>query len=372
MGHPGEQRLYHLLSDYGDYTKTAIKKCVQECDICARNKPQFAKQPTGTLCRSDKPWMRISVDFVGPKPSSGKQYLFTIIDEYSRFPFAFPVDGPTTDAAITCLQSLFSMMGPPSFLHSDRGTAFESDKFREFLQAWNITKSSTPAYSPATNGQCERLNSTLWKTIQLRLAESNLPVHQWAKELSGALSDIRTLPSRSLDYQTPHSKFFQFVRRTMLDPAAEVTTTEAEKNLTYPEWVVPGHYVYVKRHVRHRKSDPLVDKVRVIEIKNPRLVLVEYSQTGARKLVSMRHIARAPAAPQHQTPQMQPPNAANMSDQEQDIENQQDSDGSESGQVEPDRPQANGGQEVEPEPFLPRRSTRQSIAPHRFSSSHYS
>lgn len=43
------------------------------------------------------PFEHICIDFKGPLPSSTpEQYMLTIVDEFSRFPFAYPVKDMTT------------------------------------------------------------------------------------------------------------------------------------------------------------------------------------------------------------------------------------------------------------------------------------
>ena len=85
------------------------------------------------LVSSTRPWERLSMDFVGPLESkTSNKYLLTIIDEYSRFPFAFPCENMLTETVIEKLTNLFAIFGSPSTIHSDRGTQFESDKLKSF------------------------------------------------------------------------------------------------------------------------------------------------------------------------------------------------------------------------------------------------
>ena len=181
MGHPGMNRLkMYVEKHFNIYgIENLVKDCVQNCSIWAKEKPRFFKIPTKSLIQSTKPWQRISIDFVGPKPSVNNKYLFTVIDEFSRYPFAFSVSRITTKVAINCLKQLFTLFGPPSYVHSDRDSAFESQEFINFLQSWNIYKSRTSPYHPAGNGQIERFNGIIWKTIIMRLRQSKKSIENW-------------------------------------------------------------------------------------------------------------------------------------------------------------------------------------------------
>jgi len=185
------------------------------------------------------------------------------------------------------------LFGLPSYVHSDRRKAFESEEFCEFLRSWNIRKSRTTLYHPQGNGQNERFNGTIWRTILLRLEQQNKDLTQWREELDFALSNIRALPSRSIDFQSPHERFFGFARRSTLEPICSLLdspTVSAEITV----WLIVGNPAYAKRQVRKSKADPLVDKVTIIEILSPYVVRVQYNATGRRTTISSRNLSRCP------------------------------------------------------------------------------
>ena len=92
MGHPGSSPLQAYLLPYHEISVNEILKVTNDCKICAEVKPRFFRPPLGKLIHATAPWQRISIDFIGPKASyTANHYLFTVIDEYSRYPFAFPV-----------------------------------------------------------------------------------------------------------------------------------------------------------------------------------------------------------------------------------------------------------------------------------------
>ena len=101
----------------------------------------------------------MSVDFKGPLPlSSCNRYLLTVVDEYSRFPFAFPCADVAAATVIKHLTNLFSVFGNPSVVHSDRGTAFMSKELKGFLHSRGIATSRKTAFNPQGNRQEERYN----------------------------------------------------------------------------------------------------------------------------------------------------------------------------------------------------------------------
>ena len=97
-----------------------------------------------------------------------------MIDEYSRFPFAYPCRDMTSGIVTHCFNHLFSIFGMPDMVHNDRATDFLSGETQEYLLSKSISTSKTSRYNPQCNGQVEKLNGTLWKAIQVTLHSRKL------------------------------------------------------------------------------------------------------------------------------------------------------------------------------------------------------
>ena len=138
-----------------------IRQVVSKCNVCAKIKPKFYRNKCN-LIKATQPFERLSIDFKGPVPSvSSNKYFLTIVDEFSRFPFAFPCKDISSETVITCLMQLFSLFGMPSYIHYDhgRGASFMSQQVKEFLNSKGVAMSRSTPYNPAGNGQVERYNA---------------------------------------------------------------------------------------------------------------------------------------------------------------------------------------------------------------------
>jgi len=127
-----------------------------------------------------------------------------------------------------------------------------------------VRKSRTTPYHPAGNGQVERFNGIIWKTLKLRLAEKGCSENRWAEEMHFALMNIRALSSRAIGYQSPHNQFMGFTRKSTLD--ANLAPYEPLNVTSLPSWLKPGNKAFLKRQPRHSKSEPLIDIVLIKEI----------------------------------------------------------------------------------------------------------
>ena len=169
--HPGVTRLHHFIRSRNlPYSVEDVKQICKECRICKEVKPKYYRPNDVHLIKATQPFERISIDFKGPLPSSTpEQYMLTIVDEYSGFPFAYPVKDMTTQTIINCSADLFSMFGMPSYVHSDRGSSLMSSELKHWFLTKGIAASRTTPYNPTGNGQVERYNGIIWKSILLTL-----------------------------------------------------------------------------------------------------------------------------------------------------------------------------------------------------------
>ena len=101
------------------------------CDLCQRNvsKGTVAKAPMGKLPLISTPFKMICIDIVGPisPPSEGYRYILTTVDMCTTFPEAIPLKDISTSTVAEALLEIFSRVGLPNKIHSDRGFQFTSD-----------------------------------------------------------------------------------------------------------------------------------------------------------------------------------------------------------------------------------------------------
>lgn len=238
--HPGVTRFFHFVHQKNlPYSVEQVRHITSCCKSCAYLKPKFAKS-RGTLIKAILPFQRLSIDFKGPLPmsSSGNRYLFTIIDEFSRFSFAYPCKDMSSKTVIQCFNNLFSVFGMPDMVHSDRAKDFLSAETQLYLRNKNISTSKTSRYNPRGNGQVEKLNGTLWKAIQVTLHSRKLSDQEWETILPDALHSLRYLLCTATN-TTPHERLFKFSRKS--------TTGKS-----IPSWIKPGP-VFIKNHTRKKQ-----------------------------------------------------------------------------------------------------------------------
>lgn len=113
-----------------------VKRWVNSCDQCHRTIPKgkVTKGPLGRMPLMNVPFQRVAMDLVGPisPPSSqGNRWVLTLVDYATRWPEAVALSGIETERVAEALLSIFSRLGFPREILSDRGSQFTSDLMHE-------------------------------------------------------------------------------------------------------------------------------------------------------------------------------------------------------------------------------------------------
>lgn len=293
--HPGVTRMVHWIRAKNlPHSVEEVKLMTDACPTCSELKPRFFKHQ-GHLIKATSPFERLNLDFKGPLPTNSRnKYILTVVDEYSRFPFAFPCSDVSTQTVIKHLKSIINMFGVPAYIHSDRGASFMSTELKTFLSGNGIATSRTTPYNPKGNGQCERYNGIIWKTVMLALKSHEKNTNQWEDVLDTALHSIRSLLCTATNV-TPHERMFNHPRRT-------------SNGKSMPTWLTKPGPVLLRKFNQRSKYDPLVDEVDLLDAN------LEYAHVrfpdGRETTVSTRHLApageRGPDISVHEEIDLQP------------------------------------------------------------------
>ena len=103
----------------------------------------------------------------------------------------------TTQSVVEALLTIFSRVGFPEEVISDRGTQFVSDVMRSLWSMSGVKHYPSTSYHPETNGLCERFNGTL-KSMLLAFATQH--GRQWEKFLPFLLFAYREVPQESTGF----------------------------------------------------------------------------------------------------------------------------------------------------------------------------
>lgn len=167
IGHLGFDRLLHQVRKVSYWPKQRfyVKNWIESClECCKRNRCKVPKNLPNIVSDIFYPMERIGIDIVGPMPvsSNRNKFILVICDYFTKYCEAIPMKDQESVKIIKKLFKHFiARFGIPKFIHSDRGTNFESNIFKGIMSFLEIKKTRTTAYYPQSNGLVEKFNKTL-------------------------------------------------------------------------------------------------------------------------------------------------------------------------------------------------------------------
>ena len=310
QGHPGRDSMMATMRQkvFWPKMRNDVAEYCAKCRICAFTKPRFVK-PTGCPLIVTSPMELVAVDFVGmlPTSKSGKKYLLTMVDCFSRYAEVFALREITTEALLDCLRQWISRYGLPDSIISDRGSQFESFEFRQYCWHFGIKKRRTTAYHPQGNGICERFNGIIWSKLQARAYALGLEIGNWDTLLPTCLFEYRQSTNATTGY-SPFELIYQYSVKTQLPSTRNVNQKyrkarkniwrNRNRNLQYynraarDRYFAPGSEAVVKNE-HPNKRNKYGYQVTVLEQVNPHIVKVRFSN-GREDTVSVARLSPIP------------------------------------------------------------------------------
>ncbi|KAD7117108.1 hypothetical protein E3N88_04376 [Mikania micrantha] len=182
----------------------------QICDACLVGKHSRAPFPNQSSYKSLKPLDLVYRDLCGPiSPStnSGKKYVFLIVDDCTRYMWAYFLE--SKDQAFENFKEFKLMVENEvgtrlKMLRTDRGGEFTSNEFSQYCKDNGIARQLTAPYSPQQNGLVERRNRTIMSTTRSMLKASNMPQNFWGEAVRHAIYVLNRVPTKALTNCTPY------------------------------------------------------------------------------------------------------------------------------------------------------------------------
>lgn len=249
-GHLGAQKTVNrvMACFYWPGVLDDIKRYCASCDVCQRTTPKgrVGKVPLGSTPLIEIPFSRVAVDIVGPLPASsrGFRYIFTLVDYATRYPEAIPLRRIETEDVAEAMMAIFSRVGFPREILSDRGSQFTSDMMSEVSRLISVKQLHTTPYHAMANGLVERFNGTL-KSMLKRMCDER--PRDWDRYVDALLFAYREVPQEG----TGFSPFELLYGRTVRGPMSILKELWSGESL---QPIVRSTYEYVFE-LRNRLQD---------------------------------------------------------------------------------------------------------------------
>jgi len=157
LGHVGMYKIIKYLDKLyfwkGMYKE--IKRIIKQCDLCQKTKPNNVAM-TGKYCAivPSSPHQLVTVDLYGPLPKTrrGMQYLFVIMDAFSKYVALYPIKKANASTCVRkFLKDYIPKVGKPQSILSDHGTQFTSKIWKEKIKEEGIKLVYSSIRHPQSN-----------------------------------------------------------------------------------------------------------------------------------------------------------------------------------------------------------------------------
>ena len=238
FGHFGVDKVEELIrrSFYFSFMRKRLLEHTKNCIICIRFTPK-SKKYDGKLNLFEKytiPFDTIHVDHLISliKTKAKNENILSVVDGFTKYIRLFPTKTTNTVEVIKNLEIYFRDLSVPARIVSDRGAAFTSKAFKDFVEMKNIKHVLNATASPKSNGQVERYNRSLVPVLSKLVEVYKIDWDRLLPEVEFLLNNtinrsIKNTPSRLLFGVDQRRK----VENNMLTFVDELNKGEETRNL---------------------------------------------------------------------------------------------------------------------------------------------
>ena len=216
-----------------------VEAYVRACELCVRSKasrlaPQGFLQPLPLPFRA---WSDISVDYITPLPKSTwynqeYQHLLVVVCRLTKMRHLIPVSSlKAEELADAFVSRVYCLHGCPDNIVSDRGTQFVSNFWTQLSERLGITLKHSSAFHPESDGQTERINSSVEAYLR---AFMNFHQNDWVQWLALAEFAMNNVISETTGV-SPFFANYGFNPRLGVEPSQPTppNLTSAQKHQFY-------------------------------------------------------------------------------------------------------------------------------------------
>ena len=206
------RRLGHFynenLTKYLKLHNIKINECL-DCKIAKLNR----KPHNGNTPKAKHPLDVIHSDVMGPisKSYTGKRYILTFIDEFTRKSWIFLLENKseiprTVVNFFTYLNNQFYYQ--IKTFHSDQGTEYNNKKILNYCKEQGIIKTFSPPHNPQNNGIAERFNYTIVSCAKTLIQWSKMSTEFWDYAIKYANLLYNITPHKGIENKIPNEVYY--------------------------------------------------------------------------------------------------------------------------------------------------------------------
>ncbi|XP_041793622.1 uncharacterized protein zgc:113436 [Chelmon rostratus] len=206
--HLGQKKTVHRIqSKY--YWLGIIKDVVdwiKVCDTCQHTERNKNLARTVRPIKVDAPWDIVGIDIIGPFPETqqGNTSVILLIDYFSKWPEAFPVQKTDALSVARCISKCIYRFGAPKTIACTQNADFCDEVTKLLCDRWSIVQKVSPLDQPQLNPLHDRTSPLLKEAMLQMVTEKHA---EWDDFLDPVLFLFRTSTNPTTKF-TPYSLMF--------------------------------------------------------------------------------------------------------------------------------------------------------------------
>lgn len=244
--------------------------------------------------------------------------FLTILDSFSKYAQAYPLKSLAATEIVDNLLMFFSHHGVPKQIILDNGTEFKNSVVTELLQLHKVKIHFISPHHPQSNGNIERLHSTISEHVKLLNAQNfnnssinqkmtysimayNHSIHSATKMkpidiINGHITDndpfdVNLEQLLLSDYITNHKEQTKLLYSTINEKLAqskEKRVSKINQNRENPDLFEAGQNVYLKKHTRQKLAEKFTKPEKITKVNKKRKTIM----TNAHGKIHMANVKR--------------------------------------------------------------------------------
>ncbi|KAL1250757.1 hypothetical protein QQF64_018553 [Cirrhinus molitorella] len=145
-----------------------VKEWVRSCHRCQLNDPIKTVVPVLHSIKVKEPWEVLGLDLIGPLPETARKnkYVLSMTDLYTKWVIAEPMQSKTAAEVSAIITAKLYLFGMVRKIITDQGKEFVCKLNDSIFNMLKIKHAVASAYHPQTNGQDERTNQNIKRTLR--------------------------------------------------------------------------------------------------------------------------------------------------------------------------------------------------------------
>ncbi|XP_054629462.1 gypsy retrotransposon integrase-like protein 1 [Dunckerocampus dactyliophorus] len=195
------QRKYYWLGIIKD-----VVDWIKVCDTCQHTERNKNLARTVRPIKVDAPWDIVGIDVIGPFPETqqGNTHVAVLIDYFSKWPEAFPVQKTDAVSVARCISKCMSRFGAPKTMVCTQSEDFCDEVTNLLSNRWGVVQKVSPLAQPQLNPLHDCTSPLLKEAIFQMVMEKQA---DWDDFLDPVLFLFRTSINPTTKF-TPYSLMF--------------------------------------------------------------------------------------------------------------------------------------------------------------------